>query len=189
MIDQAGVARATRDYLRAVGLDPDDPVLRETPQRVAQAAVELFAGVGASPESVFATTLPAPSGDLVAMTGIRVRSVCAHHLLPVYGTASIAYLPGDRIAGLGALPRLVDLLASRPQLQEGLTADLAEALQQHLGARGALVVLRTHQDCVSARGARQDDAHTVTVAARGELDTPAGRQLALAALQLDEREQ
>ncbi|MCD7101483.1 GTP cyclohydrolase I [Pseudoclavibacter sp. 13-3] len=182
MVDQVAVQQAVRSFLTAVGLDPDDEVLRETPTRVAKAAAELFAGVSADPVALFEKTMPAESHDLVAMTGITVRSMCAHHLLPMYGTASIAYLPNDRIVGLSTLPHLVDLLASRPQVQETLTAQIADALMTGIDARGALVTLRLHQDCVSARGARQQDAVSITVAARGDLQEPARRLDALAAL-------
>ena len=182
MVDQVAAQQAVRSFLIAVGLDPDDDVLRDTPARVAKAATELFAGVSADPAVLFEKTIVAQSHDLVAMTGITVRSLCAHHLLPMYGTASIAYLPNERIVGLSTLPHLVDLLASRPQVQETLTAQIADALMTGIDARGALVTLRLHQDCVSARGARQQEAVSITVAARGELREPAGQAQALAAL-------
>lgn len=182
MVDQVAAQQAVRSFLIAVGLDPDDDVLRDTPARVAKAATELFAGVSVDPAVLFEKTIVAQSHDLVAMTGITVRSLCAHHLLPMYGTASIAYLPNERLVGLSTLPHLVDLLASRPQVQETLTAQIADALMAGIDARGVLVTLRLHQDCVSARGARQQEAESVTVAARGELREPAGQAQALAAL-------
>jgi GTP cyclohydrolase I len=106
---------------------------------------------------------------------ISFRSVCEHHLLPFAGRAHIAYLPGEQVVGLGALPRVVDLLAARPQVQERLGEQIADAIAGSLDTRGVLVVLDAVHECVTMRGGRQPDASTVTVAARGELSEPAAR--------------
>jgi GTP cyclohydrolase I len=106
---------------------------------------------------------------------IRFRSVCEHHLLPFAGHAHIAYLPGEQVVGLGALPRVVDVLAARPQVQERLGEQIADVIAGSLDTRGVLVVLDARHECVTMRGGRQPDASTVTVAARGELAEPAAR--------------
>ena len=113
---------------------------------------------------------------------IRFRSVCEHHLLPFRGHAHIAYLPGEQVVGLGALPKVVDILASRPQVQERLGEQIADTIAEALDTRGVLVVLHATHECVTMRGGRQPDASTVTIAARGELSEPAARAELIALL-------
>jgi GTP cyclohydrolase I len=163
----ADAAEGVRQLLRGLGV----PELSAgpTPERVVSAYRELFAGVGADPQQVFAETYPASGPDLVAMRGIRVRSVCEHHLLPFTGTVTVAYLPSQRIAGLGALPKLVRILAARPQLQERLTAQIADALMSGLDALGSAVVMTARQGCVSDRGVGEPEARVTTTATRGRL--------------------
>ena len=182
-VDRDRVAAAVRDILAAIGEDPDRPGLKATPQRVADAYAEFFAGVGEDAAAPLAHTIsvsrgPAPDtlpSGAVLLRDIRFRSVCEHHLLPFAGRAHIAYLPGEQVVGLGALPRVVEVLASRPQVQERLGEQIASAIDGALDARGVLVVLDASHQCVTMRGARQADSSTVTVAARGELAEPASR--------------
>ncbi len=110
-----------------------------------------------------------------AVRDIRFRSVCEHHLLPFAGRAHLAYLPGEQVVGLGSLPKVVEILASRPQVQERLGEQIADVIAASLDARGVVVVLDAHHECVTMRGGRQPDAATVTIAARGELAEPAAR--------------
>ena len=119
-------------------------------------------------------------GELILLRDIDFRSVCEHHLLPFVGVAHLAYLPRDRVVGLGKLPRVVETLASRPQLQERLTEQIADAIETGLDALGVLVVLDAVHGCVTARGARQARSSTVTVATRGALANPAERAEAMA---------
>ncbi|HYP73414.1 MAG TPA: GTP cyclohydrolase I, partial [Microbacterium sp.] len=174
-VDRDRVAAAVRDILAAIGEDPDRPGLKATPQRVADAYAEFFAGVGEDAAAPLEHTIsvsrgPAPDtlpSGAVLLRGIRFRSVCEHHLLPFAGHAHIAYLPGEQVVGLGALPKVVDVLAARPQVQERLGEQIADTIAASLDARGVLVVLDAAHECVTMRGPRQIDATTVTVAARG----------------------
>lgn len=189
-VDRDRVAAAVRDILEAIGEDPDRPGLKATPQRVAEAYAEFFAGVGADAADPLAHTIsvsrgPAPDtlpSGAVLLRDIRFRSVCEHHLLPFAGRAHIAYLPGEQVVGLGALPKVVDVLASRPQVQERLGEQIADTIAGSLDARGVLVVLDAAHECVTMRGGRQPDAATVTIAARGELAEPAARAEIIALL-------
>ncbi|HWL61122.1 MAG TPA: GTP cyclohydrolase I [Microbacteriaceae bacterium] len=188
-IDRGRIEAAVSELLAAIGEDPARGGLLETPRRVADAYTELFAGVGHDPAEALASRSDFPdtaerAGEVVVLRAIEFRSVCEHHLLPFFGQAHVAYLPGARFAGLGALARAVEVAAARPQLQERLTEDIADALERGLAARGALVVLEAAHGCVSARGPRQGSARTVTLAARGELDDPVRRAEALALMQV-----
>ena len=182
-VDRDRVAAAVRDILVAIGEDPDRPGLAGTPRRVADACAEFFAGVGVDATAPLARTIsvargPAPEtlpSGAVVLRGIRFRSMCEHHLLPFAGRAHVAYLPGEQVVGLGALPQVVEVLAARPQVQERLGEQIADAIAGSLDARGVLVVLDATHECVTMRGGRQPDATTVTIAARGELAEPAAR--------------
>ena len=182
-VDRPRVEALVRELLEAIGEDPDRPGLRQTPHRVAEAYAEFFSGVGLDAAAPLDRTIsvsrgPAPetvSSGAVLLRDVQFRSVCEHHLLPFLGAAHIAYLPGERVVGLGALPRVVDALASRPQVQERLGEQIADAIGSRIDARGVLVVLDAVHGCVTSRGERQPAASTVTIAARGELAEPAAR--------------
>lgn len=179
-VDSARIEAAVAELLLAIGEDPSRPGLETTPRRVAEAYGEFFAGVGDDPLRHLEETFPLPEDNAgmpqpVLLKGVAFRSICEHHLLPFTGTAHVAYVPGDRIVGLGKIPRVVDTLASRPQMQERLTEQIADAMVAGLDPRGVLVVLEAVHGCVSARGVRQVDSSTVTVAGRGALAEPAAR--------------
>lgn len=189
-VDRERVAALTRELLVAIGEDPDRPGLRQTPERVADAYAEFFAGVGGDPAEPLSHTIsvahgPAPDtlpSGAVMLRDVRFRSICEHHLLPFAGHAHIAYLPGEQVVGLGALPKVVEILAARPQVQERLGEQIADTIASSLDARGVLVVLEASHQCVTMRGARQSDSSTVTIAARGELAEPAARAEIIALL-------
>lgn len=177
-IDSERIEAAVLELLRAIGENPDRPGLAQTPQRIATSYAELFAGLDENPldhlaDAVEFTGEAEGLSDLVLVRDIAFRSTCEHHLLPFLGVAHLAYVPGERIVGLGKLARVVETLSSRPQVQERLTEQIADALEQGLGPRGVLVVLDAKHGCVSARGTRQVDSTTVTVASRGTLAEPA----------------
>ncbi|WP_159501643.1 GTP cyclohydrolase I [Microbacterium sp. 18062] len=182
-VDRERIAVLVRELLEAIGEDPGRAGLRQTPQRVADAYGEFFSGIGEDPAAVLANTIsvargPAPEtlpSGAVMLRDIRFRSICEHHLLPFRGRAHLAYLPGEQVVGLGALPRVVDVLASRPQVQERLGEQIADTIAGALDARGVLVVLQAEHECVTMRGGRQPDAETITIAARGALAEPAAR--------------
>ena len=173
--DEEGVRRAVRDLLVAVGEDPERDGLRDTPDRMARAYREMFAGLHSDPADVLSATFDIGHSEMVLVKDIPMYSTCEHHLLPFAGRAHIAYLPGEQVVGLGALPKVVETLAARPQVQERLGEQIAYTIAGALDARGVVVVLDAHHECVTMRGGRQPDAATVTIAARGELAEPAAR--------------
>lgn len=169
----ADAAAAVARFLDALGLPPQvrrASDLAQTPRRVAEAWIEdLLDGYRRSPAEVLAEAIETPSRDLVAVTGIDFHSVCPHHLLPSRGVAHVAYLPGGRVVGFGQLARLVDCLAHRLVLQEDLARAVAEALVEHLGARGAACVLDAEQLCMTVRGERRPRARAHAEAFAGAL--------------------
>jgi GTP cyclohydrolase I len=154
--------------------------LLATPHRVAEAYAEFFAGVGVDPVPLLRDELatqdaPEHRGEIVLLRDIALRSICEHHLLPFTGVAHVAYLPDERLVGLGSIVRAVETLASRPQLQERLGDDIVAALDAALAPLGTLVVIDARHGCVTSRGSRQADSTTVTVAASGALADPVRR--------------
>jgi GTP cyclohydrolase I len=182
-MDRARVEAAVRELLAGIGDDPDRPGLARTPQRVADAYAEFFAGLGVDAAAIArdgtVAAEPEERGQLVVVRDIRFRSVCEHHLLPFTGVAHLAYAPGERLIGLGTLSRVVDALASRPQLQERLGEQVVRAVNDGLCALGVLVVLDAQHQCVTTRGERQTASTTVTIAASGTLADVAGRAEAI----------
>lgn len=176
-VDQPRIIAAVTEVLAAIGEDPARPGLLTTPQRVAAAYAEFFAGLSQDPLDHLQDTVLVgdQTGELVLLRDIEFRSICEHHLLPFLGTAHVAYLPGERVVGLGRLAAVVETLAARPQLQERLTEEIVETLQTGLAPRGILVVLDATHGCVTTRGPRQTRSSTVTMASRGELATPVAR--------------
>lgn len=179
-IDDARIRAAVSELLVAIGEDPTRPGLIDTPARVAESYAEFFSGVGVDPlKHLTHTELLADvghrEGEVVLVKGIDFRSMCEHHLLPFLGVAHVAYLPRERVVGLGKLPAVVETLAARPQLQERLTEQVADAIETGLDALGVLVVLEATHGCVTARGARQARSTTVTLASRGTLSDSAER--------------
>lgn len=188
-IDSGRIEAAVAEILAAIGEDPARAGLVQTPRRVAQAYAEFFAGLDENPLDHLAEPVDIAvehMSELVLLRDIEFRSMCEHHLLPFTGVAHLAYVPSDRVVGLGKLPRVVETLAARPQLQERLTEEIADALATGLQARGVLVVLDAVHGCVSARGARQLGSSTVTMASRGSLSDPVERSAILALLARDE---
>ncbi|HCS61140.1 MAG TPA: GTP cyclohydrolase I FolE [Microbacterium sp.] len=183
VVDRQRVERLTRELLEAIGEDPDRPGLKQTPTRMAELYSEFFAGVGQDAAEPLSRTIsvsrgPAPEtlpSGAVLLRDIRFRSVCEHHLLPFAGHAHIAYLPGEQVVGLGALVRVVETLAARPQVQERLGEQIADTIAEHLDTRGVLVVLDAVHGCVTMRGGRQPEASTLTVSARGVYTEPVAR--------------
>jgi len=179
--DPARVERAVREILLAIGEDPDRDGLRQTPARVARAYAELFAGLWQAPQDVLTTTFDLGHDELVLVKDIEVFSCCEHHLVPFHGVAHVGYIPSEdgRITGLSKLARLVDVYARRPQVQERLTTQVADALVELLAPRGVIVVLECEHLCMSMRGVRKPGARTVTSAVRGMLRKPATRAEAM----------
>jgi GTP cyclohydrolase I len=189
-IDTARIEAAVAELLLAIGEDPARPGLVSTPRSVADSYREFFSGLGQDPAAPLRDGDPAlgegDTGELVLVRGIAFRSICEHHLLPFTGTAHVAYAPGTRIAGLGRLVRTVEILSARPQLQERLTEQIAEAIEAGLTPDGVLVLLDARHGCVWARGARQVDSSTVTIASRGSLADPERQNAVLTAMMAGE---
>jgi GTP cyclohydrolase I len=183
--DQARAEAAVRELLIAVGEDPDREGLLDTPARVVRAYEEIFSGMRQTAEDVLTTTFDLGHDELVIVRDIEVYSTCEHHLVPFHGVAHVGYIPGDdgRITGLSKLARLVDVFAKRPQVQERLTSQIADALMRILQPKGAIVVVSCEHLCMSMRGVRKPGARTMTSAVRGALTDPATRAEAMSLLQ------
>jgi GTP cyclohydrolase I len=175
LVDINRIKNAVTELLTAIGEDPKRSELQATPEKFAEAYQEFFKGVGVDPLKILADAFPAEQNDVVILKDIELVSICEHHLLPFTGVAHIAYLPKDKVVGLGRLPKLVEVLATRPQLQENLTSQIAEAIQTGLDAAGVIVVIEARHHCVASRGARQPEANTVTLRALGTFSEPAAR--------------
>ena len=180
--DAPRVERAVREILLAIGEDPDRDGLVNTPARVARAYAEMFAGLWQEPAHALATTFDLGHDELVLVKDIEVFSCCEHHLVPFHGVAHVGYIPAadGRITGLSKLARLVDVFARRPQIQERLTTQVADALCELLEPRGVIVVMECEHLCMSMRGVRKPGSRTVTSAVRGQLRDPATRAEAMA---------
>lgn len=181
-IDLERAERAVREILLAIGEDPDREGLKETPGRVARSYVEIFAGMVQRPEDVLTTTFELGHDELILVRDIEVYSTCEHHLVPFHGVAHVGYIPGrdGRVTGLSKLARLVDVYARRPQIQERMTSQIADALLEHLKPLGVLVVIECEHLCMSMRGVRRPGSRTITSAVRGQLRDPATRAEAMA---------
>jgi len=178
--DGPRVEAAVRELLLAVGEDPDREGLRETPARVARAYAETFAGLGQDPRDALSATFDVEHEEMVLVKDIDVYSTCEHHLVPFHGVAHVGYIPsGGKVTGLSKLARLVDVFARRPQVQERLTAQVADALVEVLAPRGVIVVIECEHLCMSMRGVRKPGSKTVTSAVRGQMRNHATRAEAM----------
>jgi GTP cyclohydrolase I len=181
-VDIPRAADAVRELLYAVGEDPDREGLKATPERVARAYAEVFAGLFADPDEALQTTFDEDHDELVLVKDIPLYSVCEHHLVPWHGTAAVGYIPGPdgRITGLSKLARVVDLYAKRPQVQERLTSQVADAVMRRLEPQGVIVVVQAEHLCMAMRGVRKPGSLTMTSAVRGIFkDDPRTRAEAL----------
>jgi GTP cyclohydrolase I len=180
-VDQERIEVAVREILLAVGEDPHREGLRETPQRVARMYAEMFSGLGENPRGHLSRTFTQKYDEMVLVKDIDFASMCEHHLLPFMGQAHVAYLPNGRIVGLSKIPRVVEALARRPQVQERMTEEIADLLMDALDARGVAVILEATHTCMSIRGVRKAKSVTTTSAMRGTFRTnPATRSELLA---------
>jgi len=168
-IDLARTEAAVRELLLAIGEDPDRDGLKRTPERVARAYAEMFAGLTVDPDDVLETTFDENHDELVLVKDIPLYSICEHHLVPWHGRAAVGYIPGKdgRITGLSKLARVVDLYAKRPQVQERLTSQVADAVMRRLEPQGVVVVVEAEHLCMAMRGVRKPGSTTVTSAVRG----------------------
>ena len=175
--DHDRAVAAVRELLLAIGEDPERDGLRDTPERVARSYAEIFRGLREQPENVLTTTFDIGHDEMVLVKDIEVYSTCEHHLVPFHGVAHVGYIPNTdgRITGLSKIARLVDVYAKRPQVQERLTTQVADAMVRVLEPRGVIVVIECEHLCMSMRGVRKPGARTVTSAVRGSLREAATR--------------
>jgi GTP cyclohydrolase IA len=167
--DLPRIERAVREILLAIGEDPERDGLHDTPARVARAYAEQFAGLRQRPEDVLTTVFDVGHDEMVIVRDIELYSTCEHHLVPFFGVAHIGYIPNvkGQVTGLSKLARLVDVYARRPQVQERMTSQIADALMDILEPRGVVLVIEAEHLCMSMRGIRKPGARTVTSAVRG----------------------
>jgi GTP cyclohydrolase I len=179
--DAARAEAAVREFLLAVGEDPEREGLRDTPARVARAYQEIFAGLRQEAEDVLTTTFDLGHEEMVLVKDIEVYSTCEHHLVPFHGVAHVGYIPNvdGRITGLSKLARLVEVYARRPQVQERMTTQIADSLVEILEPRGVLVVVQCEHLCMSMRGVRKPGSRTITSAVRGVMRDGATRAEAM----------
>ncbi|UBU13272.1 GTP cyclohydrolase I FolE [Nonomuraea gerenzanensis] len=172
-VDLGRIEKAVREILYAIGEDPDRDGLVETPSRVARAMAEQYSGLGQTPEDVLNKVFDVDHDEMVLVRDIEVYSTCEHHLVPFHGLAHVGYIPNDRgqVTGLSKLARLVDVYARRPQVQERMTSQIADALMRVLDPRGVIVVVECEHLCMTMRGVRKPGAKTVTSAVRGDFRT------------------
>jgi GTP cyclohydrolase I len=168
-VDLARIERAVHEILVAIGEDPTRDGLVKTPARVARSLAEQFAGLRQRPEDVLTTVFDAGHDEMIIVKDIEVYSTCEHHLVPFHGVAHVGYIPNVKgeITGLSKIARVVDLFAKRPQVQERMTAQIADAIEEILEPRGVIVVVECEHLCMSMRGVRKPGARTVTSAVRG----------------------
>jgi GTP cyclohydrolase IA len=181
-VDRPRIERAVGEILRAMGEDPEREGLRETPGRVADACARLFSGLRDDPARHLAVSFDESARDLVLMRDVPLLSFCEHHLMPMIGRAHVAYLPAGRVVGFSELVRVVEGYAGRPQLQERITARVADALYETLGSRGSVVVVEAEHTCMAATGAWRPGTAAVTSAARGVFEEDAARRSEVVAL-------
>jgi GTP cyclohydrolase IA len=182
IVDQGRIAAAVREILLAIGEDPERDGLLETPQRVARMYAEMFAGLRQNPAEVLQKTFKEKYDEMVLVRDIRFESMCEHHLLPFFGKAHIAYLPNGRIVGLSKLPRALEILSRRPQVQERMTEELADLLMVGLDAKGVGVVIEAEHTCMSIRGIHKPGNVATTSAMRGTFRTNASTRSEFMAL-------
>lgn len=166
-VDLERIRKAVREILFAVGEDPDREGLLETPDRVARMYAEVFSGLHTDPKQYLKKHFTQKYDEMVLVRDIRYESFCEHHLLPFTGVAHVAYIPDGRVIGLSKIPRVIDALARRPQLQERLTEELADLLMSELGAKGVAVIMQGSHSCMTIRGVHKPGASFITSAMRG----------------------
>ena len=175
--DAKRVEAAIRELLIGIGENPDREGLAQTPARVAKSYAEIFGGLHQTAREVLTTTFSLGHDELVVVRDIPIYSTCEHHLLPFHGVGHVGYIPGEdgKITGLSKIARVVDMYSRRPQVQERLTTQIADAMTDILGARGAIVVIECEHLCMSMRGIRKPGSTTLTSVVRGQLRDPATR--------------
>ena len=167
MINEDKIKEAVKVIIEAIGEDPDREGLIETPERIAKMYGEIFSGINETPKEILSKTFSVQDDDIIIEKDINFYSMCEHHFLPFFGKTHIAYIPNGKVVGLSKLARMVEVYARRPQLQERLTAQIAEALTEYLDAKGVMVIIEAEHLCMSMRGVKKPGSKTVTVVSKG----------------------
>ena len=167
MVDKEKVKTAVRMLLEGIGEDPDREGLLETPERVARMCMEIFGGIDESPDDHLSKQFSSADSELVIEKDIVFYSTCEHHLLPFFGKVHIAYIPNGMVAGLSKLPRTVEVFARRPQIQEQMNVQIADAIERLLAPKGVMVVIEAEHTCMTMRGVKKPGVKTITSATRG----------------------
>ncbi|MCR5357744.1 MAG: GTP cyclohydrolase I FolE [Lachnospiraceae bacterium] len=170
-MDSKKIEQGVRLILEGIGEDPGREGLKGTPGRISRMYEEIFGGLDKTPQEFLATTFGVDNDEMVIEKDITFYSMCEHHLLPFYGKASVAYIPDGKVVGLSKLARTVDLIARKPQIQEKMTAEVADALMEYLKPKGAIVVIKAEHMCMTMRGIKKPGSTTVTMASRGVFET------------------
>lgn len=168
MVDENKIKTAVKMIIEAIGEDPEREGLIETPDRIARMYKEIFSGLYANPGEHLKKTFTVDSDDIILEKDIQFYSMCEHHFVPFYGKAHVAYISNGKVAGLSKLARTVEVFAKRPQLQERLTDQVAEALMEYLDAKGVMVVIEAEHMCMTMRGVKKPGSKTVTVVTKGK---------------------
>ena len=167
MVNEEKMRQAARLMLEAIGENPEREGLVDTPERIARMYTELFSGIGMTAEQHLKKTFTVETGDMVLEKDITFYSMCEHHFLPFFGKAHIAYVPDGKVTGLSKLARTVEVYARRPQLQEQLTAQIADAIMEYLQPKGVMVMLEAEHMCMTMRGVKKPGTTTSTITTRG----------------------
>jgi len=167
MINKEKVKDAVRMFLEGIGEDPDREGLLETPERVARMCEEVYGGLEEDPGEHLAKQFPAPDSELVIEKDIVFYSICEHHLLPFFGKVHIAYIPNGKVVGLSKLSRTVEVFARRPQIQEQMTVQIADAIERYISPGGVIVLVEAEHTCMTMRGIKKPGVMVTTVATRG----------------------
>ena len=166
-MDREKIEQGVRLIIEGIGEDPEREGLLGTPDRIARMYEEIFAGIGQTAEEPLGRTFAAEDNQMVLERDITFYSTCEHHFMPFYGKAHVAYIPDGRVVGLSKLARTVEVYAKRPQLQEQLTAQIADALMEYLAPKGAMVMIEAEHTCMTMRGVKKPGSKTVTFVTRG----------------------
>ncbi|MBA2375322.1 MAG: GTP cyclohydrolase I FolE [Rubrobacteraceae bacterium] len=175
-MDKLRIERAVHEILAAIGEDPEREELRETPKRVAEACEAIFSGVGDDPARYLEEAFEGDHRDLILIRDIPLYSMCEHHLVPMVGKAHVGYVPDGKVIGLSEIVNIVEAYARRPQIQERLTAQIADLLFDGLGSRGSMVVIEAEQLCMTLLGSQKPGSVTVTSASRGVFEEDGGKR-------------
>lgn len=181
-IDIEKIERSFENILEALGEDREREGLKETPKRVAQSYGELFSGLLQDPKDVLQRTFTVDRNDLIVEKNIDFHSMCEHHFLPFYGQIDVAYIPNGKIVGFGDIIKAIDILAKRPQIQERLCAQLADAIYETLDCQGVFIMVKAKHMCMTMRGEKRQNSEIITTAARGVFETDSSKKLEVLSL-------